>query len=100
MKYKQIKTNLKPEEYEKIKQIAQENNLTLSSYVRKILNMENELDNKKDIDIEKLKLIYELNKIGNNLNQIAKRVNINKIIDFKVFEQLEKIEEELRRLRK
>ena len=43
MKYKQIKTNLTPDEYEKIKQIAQENNLTLSSYVRKILNMENEL---------------------------------------------------------
>lgn len=100
MEYKQIKTNLTPDEYEKIKQIAEENNLKLSSYVRKVLNMENKLDNKKEIDKDKLKLIYELNKIGNNLNQIAKKVNFNKFLDVEVFEQLEKIEEEIRGLRK
>jgi len=40
-------------------------------------------------------LLYEINKIGNNINQIAKHCNINNSVDIKVLEQLAKIEEEL-----
>ena len=57
---------------EKIKLESEKSNMTMSQYINNCLN------NKSIIVIEKGKEIYyELNKIGNNLNQIAKKVNSN-----------------------
>jgi len=42
-----------------------------------------------------LKLIYEINKIGNNINQIAKKVNFTKKLDRDVLEQLGEIKNKL-----
>ncbi len=57
---------------EKIKRESEKSNMTMSEYINACLN------NKSIIVIEKGKEIYyELNKIGNNVNQIAKKVNSN-----------------------
>lgn len=57
---------------EKIKLESGKSNLTMSEYINRCLK------NKSIIVIENGKEIYyELNKIGNNLNQIAKKLNSN-----------------------
>ena len=57
---------------EKIKLESKKSNLTMSKYIN------NCLKNKSIIVIENGKEIYyELNKIGNNINQIAKKLNSN-----------------------
>ena len=42
-----------------------------------------------------LKLIYEINKIGNNINQIAKKVNFTKKLDREILDQLGEIKNKL-----
>ena len=68
-------------------------NLTFSNFARaKILNQK--IKSKITND-----LIYEVSKIGNNLNQIAKYVNSQKALDFQVLEKLIEIEKHLERIR-
>ena len=68
-------------------------NLTFSNYARaKILNQKI----KSKITNE---LIFEVSKIGNNLNQISKYVNTEKALDFQVLEKLIEIEKHLESLR-
>lgn len=72
MKNKRITIRIEEKLKEKIKLESEKSNMTMSQYINKCLN------NKSIIVIEKGKEIYyELNKIGNNLNQIAKKVNSN-----------------------
>lgn len=55
---------------EKIKSQSKKANISISKYVERIL------ENKNIVVIEDgSKIYFELNKIGNNLNQIAKKVN-------------------------
>jgi len=69
-------------------------NLTFSNFARaKILNQK--IKSKITND-----LIYEVSKIGNNLNQISKYVNTEKSLDFQVLEKLIEIEKHLESLRK
>ena len=69
-------------------------NLTFSNFARaKILNQK--IKSKITND-----LIYEVSKIGNNLNQISKYVNTEKALDFQVLEKLIEIEKHLESLRK
>jgi hypothetical protein len=56
-------------EFAMIQQKLESANITFSDFARSTL-----LKKKIKLPIER-ELIYELNKIGNNLNQIAKRVN-------------------------
>jgi len=67
-------------------------NFTRNDLIKKILYQVSE---KKCPSIKKedkiLKLIYEINKIGNNINQIAKKVNFTKKLDRDVLEQLGEI---------
>jgi len=68
-------------------------NLTFSNFARaKILNQK--IKSKITND-----LIFEVSKIGNNLNQISKYVNTKKALDFQVLEKLIEIEKQLERLR-
>jgi len=64
--------------------------------IKKILY---DVSNKKCPQIKKedkiLKLIYEINKIGNNINQIAKKANFTKKLDLEVLEELRQIKEKL-----
>jgi hypothetical protein len=67
-------------------------NLTFSDFARaKILGKQ--IKSKLSQD-----LIYQVNKIGNNLNQISKYANQNKSIDIQILQELVKIEKHLDKL--
>lgn len=96
-KYKQIKIMVLPNEYEKIKKNSEMLKLKMSGYCRKMLNVENKLDTEKKSEID-LEMIYHINKIGNNLNQITKYVNIKKEIDSEVLLKIDDIFNNLKKL--
>lgn len=77
--YKQVKINLTPEDYLRIAKIAAEENLSLAELFRSRLSakIENPPMRKKSVVYKSTdpKLLYELNRIGTNLNQIAKKLN-------------------------
>ena len=62
-------------EYEKINEELQNANITFSDFARSAI-----LKKKIILPIEK-DLLYELNKIGNNMNQIARAINSNEKIE-------------------
>jgi uncharacterized protein (DUF1778 family) len=69
----EIKIRLTAEEKEEIKRLAKEEGLTISQYIRT-----QALKKKKGkIQTREMKeLIYEVNKIGINLNQMARALNV------------------------
>ena len=72
MKNKRVTIRIEEKLREKIKLESKKSNLTMSKYIN------NCLKNKSIIVIENGKEIYyELSKIGNNINQIAKKLNSN-----------------------
>jgi len=62
-------------EIEQIEKKLKEHNLSFSEFAR------NAILCKKINSKISIKLVYEINKIGNNLNQVAKRVNTLKRLD-------------------
>ncbi len=77
------------DEIQKIDQFLLEHDLSFSDYARsKILNLK--LKSKLNE-----RLIYEINKIGTNLNQIAKYVNSTKKLDIDILKNLVNIEKKL-----
>ena len=79
------------EEYSKIEELMSEHNLTFSEFARGAI-----LKKKIKLPIER-ELLYQLNKIGNNLNQIAKRINQKE--KFSVLTELVQIEKSLKDLK-
>lgn len=100
--YKQIKTNLAPLDYDKVAALAKTQGLSMSAYIRKMLNAKNDLDTKKEnkafTPCDPL-LLYELNKLGNNLNQLVKQVNIKQRLDYIAFETIEQIAQSLEEIK-
>jgi len=109
-KYKQVKINFYPEQHQFLSAEAKKNNQTIAQYIRQKLNLN--LDEKEvksryaksdEKDCHKKtdpKLIYQLNRIGNNLNQIARVVNMKKS-DFntvEILQSLVSIEKEIKQL--
>ena len=81
-KYKQIKINVTEDVHAKLVQIAKKHNITLAELFR--LSVHTSIENAPSPRKEKSKIIYkrtdpnllyEVNKIGVNLNQIAKQLN-------------------------
>ena len=79
-------------EYLKISEELQNANVTFSDFARSAI-----LRKKIILPIEK-DLLYELNKIGNNLNQIARAINSNEKIE--VLKMLVNIESKISELMK
>lgn len=77
-------------EAEKIKENATKASMTVSEFLRRSALL-TKVIRQKQCDELKL-LIYELNKIGNNLNQIARKVNTVREIDIDALERLKNIE--------
>ena len=76
----------------KLNEMLQKHNLTFSNYARaKILNQK--IKSKITND-----LIYEVSKIGNNLNQISKYVNTTKRLDLDILQSLVNIERTLEKI--
>lgn len=84
-KYKQIKVNVTEDVYVKLVQIAKKHNITLAELFR--LSVHTKIENAPKPKKEKSKIIYkqtdpdllyEVNKIGVNINQIARHLNSSK----------------------
>ena len=103
-KMKQIKVFFLPTDLEKLKQKSAEQNLTMSEYIRKSVNAK--IENAPSPKQKKVyrstdpKLLFELNKIGVNLNQIAKQFNAKKddISNITILKELVGLEKKLNEL--
>ena len=94
IKNKTISFRLTPSEKEKLNELIEQHKVkNISDFIRQVVLTGKFKTTKQAQNYERL--LYEINKIGNNINQIAKLCNINKNVDIKVLEQLAKIEEEL-----
>lgn len=110
IKLKQAKVNLYPDQHEILVQKAKENGTNISEYIRQKLDLtldENDVRKKYKEHtevIEKVidpKLNYHLAKIGNNLNQITKKINSKKYVpSIEVLTILAKIEQAFEDLKK
>ncbi len=82
-----------PDEFAKIEEQREKTNLDFTNYAKKAI-MNKRVIAKVEEDFTRA-LIYELNKIGNNINQIAKGVKTDKV---QVLQELIKIEKHLKDL--
>ncbi len=81
------------EEFELIETERAKTNLDFTNYAKKSI-MNKRVTTKVEEDFNRA-LIYELNKIGNNINQIARDTKTNKV---EVLQELIKIEKHLKDL--
>lgn len=96
---KRITLRLTEDEYNLLTQLASERGITVSELVRRKL-FRQRLPQPSPLKLlskvkECKRLSYELNRIGNNLNQVARMVNKRKGIDLLTLEALLRIEREL-----
>jgi len=92
-----------PEEAEKLELIAKSKGITVSELIRASvfkLNIPNRITPEKLAKRDKLfrKFLYETNKIGVNINQIARYCNKYREVDALVLEKLIEIEKDLKEL--
>lgn len=96
---KYLTVRLTPSEYKNLQAEAEAFGQTLSDHIREKLNRpltkRAKRKTKPDCTDE---LIYQVKKIGNNLNQIARFVNMRGEIDWEVLKSLAEIEEQLKGL--
>jgi len=99
--YKQIKINISVEDYKKLSIESENQAVTRAEYIRQKMQIDFEekrlpqgkiFQKKNNVD---LKFLYELNKIGVNINQISKHTNIENSVDIEVLKSLLKIEKKI-----
>ena len=99
-KYKQVKVNLDEEVHHKLKEFCDARNITMAEYFRNQINTK--IDDARDPQQKRVhkttdpKLLYHLNKIGNNLNQIARHLNEGNSLEIQVLAELTNIEQSLK----
>lgn len=92
MRERRLTVRLSEDEYLKVKEKAEAEGVTMADVVRRaVLRLK-----PRRIPEECRRLRGELGRIGNNINQIARRVNKNREVDLLVLEELKKIEAQLR----
>ncbi|MDQ7083514.1 MAG: plasmid mobilization relaxosome protein MobC [Sulfurovum sp.] len=99
MRLKQIKVNFHDDVHEKISALAEDENLTIAQWIRKSIDPKLSDDmtipsrpkpkNNQSFDP---RLLYEIHKIGININQIAFHLNSKKELDRMVISKLFEIE--------
>ena len=110
VKLKQIKVNFYPYQHEQIKNLAVEKKVTIAQFIREKLELTLDEKDTRKIYTETQKkvykssdpkLLFELNKIGNNLNQIAKVINQKKddINSIDILQSLVNIEQQIKTLK-
>ena len=99
-KYKQVKVNLKEDTHQRLKKYCDSREITMAEYFRSLINTQ--IEDKREPQQKRVhkkidpELLYHLNKIGNNLNQIAKHANEGKSLDFQTLAALTNIERTLK----
>jgi len=108
-KLKQVKVNFYPEQHKLLKEKAAAENVTIAQYIRSQLDLNLDEKDTRKIYAETQKkvyketdpkLLYEISKIGNNLNQIARQINRKKddVNTFEILQSLVEIENNLKSL--
>lgn len=103
-KLKQIKVYFSPDDYDIIKSKAAAENVSMAELIRREVGLEIEnapapkSTHREAAATADPALLYELKKIGNNLNQIAKKVNAENAIDRATLAVLVSIEKEMKLL--
>lgn len=82
-RYYKISIRLNDDEKEKLELNASLAGLKISAYIRHVISNTKPPTHKFDKT-----MIIQVAKIGNNINQIAKHVNIDKVIDCVVLKQI------------
>lgn len=98
MKGKRIEIRISKVEKDILKALAKEKNMTMTDYVLESCLKENSTTVKSEIGYQIMKMQMSNFKIGNNINQIAKRVNSNKNLSKSDFEEFQKTNEQFRNL--
>jgi IS5 family transposase len=81
---------------EKLRRVAADSGVSVSELVRALITSRPvKTAAVKEAEREKL---HQLHRIGNNLNQIARRCNVRRAVDRQALEALVRIEKELKRL--
>lgn len=91
-----VSAKLSDEDFDKISQLAKEQNLTISSLIKQAVFAAKIVDTKAVKKISQDRN-YFLNRIGNNLNQIAKKCNEKNQVTLSTLHTLKSIEEELKK---
>lgn len=89
-----LKVGMDEELYSLLQTNANSLDITLSKYCREVLK--NGYIVKKNSDYSLV--LYHLNKVGNNINQLARLANANKYLDIEIYNQLLSIENYLKEL--
>ncbi len=92
---KTISSKVSDEFYLLAHKVAKENNLTVSSMIKQAF--ETSRINDKSIE---LKILKEINLIGNELSDISQSCNIKNVVDMQVLLSLSSLEEQLKNIRK
>ncbi len=103
-KMKQIKVYFPIDDFKKLKNISKSQSITMSEFLRNSVNTK--LENaplpksKKIYKATDPKLLFELNKIGNNLNQIARQLNSKKddVSNITILKELVELEKKMSNL--
>ncbi len=90
---KTISAKVDDELYNTAKRVAEANGLTVSKMLKQAFTSATIKDTSAD-----RKILHELHRIGNNLNQIARYANTKKVLDRQVLASLARIEEDLKGL--
>lgn len=101
-KYKQVKVNFKPNEFQRLEEVAEQLGLSKAELIRQQIgaNFDNVRNPKGKSKLKVLppELLYNLKKIGTNINQIALRANTNKVLDREILIALVRIEDRLKEI--
>lgn len=101
-KYKQVKINFKPEQFQRLEELANAKGVSKADWIRQKIGAKFEESRqptaKKEAKVTDPKVLYELQKIGTNLNQTATYANRNKALDRAILESLVTIEDRLKTL--
>lgn len=73
-----ITARISEKEYEEIHPLIIESGLTTSAFIKKLINTKkNQITIKNDVELIAIQkqLLFQINKIGNNINQLTKLLN-------------------------
>ena len=96
---KQINFRVKETEYEKLKKEAEKSNFNYVTSFCKQICLNKKVKIFKDYSAYK-NLLKEINRIGNNINQIARYCNYYKEVDKNVLAELKQINKQLQEILK
>ena len=101
--YKQIRVNLTPENHEKMRVLSSQYDMSIASLFRELAQMQHvdapaRKGSFKSDNYTSHVPLYQVAKLGANLNMIANECNFNKLIDRLVLGELVKIRNELKKL--